>query len=190
MACADVHIFGYILAGCWNEYRWRRTRRRSVAGQGHMGIDLAQAQPYTSTKSASGNSGLAQRENGNISRDMLKPLLAGARARGLCDAFDLLGVGAVLFDRAGMALQANACAKALMGPDFAISHRHLVGRDASQTRAFQEMIGQAVSGLATTAAIEIPRTNGEGAYRLEAKAMPECGSDSAQLLKAIVLIHC
>jgi hypothetical protein len=56
----------------------------------------------------------------------LAALMAGARARGVADAFDALGVGVILVDADGAALHVNTEAAGFMGANLGICARQLV----------------------------------------------------------------
>ena len=57
----------------------------------------------------------------------LRPLLAGARARGMADAFELLGVAAVFIDEGGFALHINDRARRRLGPQLVGRRRAVAG---------------------------------------------------------------
>ena len=118
---------------------------------------------------------------------MLRPLLAGAQARGIADAFDMMGQGAILIDRAGMALHANATARSLFGHSLTLTYRHLVGHSAEQTRAIQTLISSALEGQGAIATLALDDSAGQARLHLEVRPVP--GDDSCQLLKAVVLVR-
>ena len=119
----------------------------------------------------------------------LQPLLAGARARGMADAFDLLGQAVILIDRAGMALHVNSVARNFLGADLALTHRHLVARDAATTCALQAMISAALEQRSGRASVAINRTAGQGRIIVTIMPVAQVGADSCQLLKAIIMIR-
>ena len=71
----------------------------------------------------------------------LEPMLAGARARGMADAFDMMGLAFVMIDAQGMILHVSGKAKAFMGRHLAVASEHLVGAGQDETRAIQSLIG-------------------------------------------------
>ena len=138
-----------------------------------------------------GNSSDEYREDADSSamiNAMLPPLLAGARARGLCDAFNLLGLAVVLIDAAGMVLHANPAASGLLGPELALTAGHLVARDADCTRAIQALIGLGLDGQAATPLL-VARDTGAPALAIRVLALPRGNDDSCQLLKAVLLLE-
>ena len=122
-------------------------------------------------------------------KTILPPLLAGARARGLCDAFDLLGLSAVFLDEAGMVLHANANARCLMAPELVLASGHLLARDATVTRAIQAEIGAALAGKADSKPLFITRDQGSSVLALKVMALPKDKDESCQLLKAILTME-
>ena len=112
-------------------------------------------------------------------QDALLPLLAGARARGMCDAFDLVGQAVVLIDEAGMVLHANGEARRMTGPHLGFAGGHLVAGGQDGTRAIQALIAAALEG-GTPAPLPL------GPLVLRALPVP---GDSCQLLKAVVLVE-
>ena len=56
----------------------------------------------------------------------LAPVLEGARARGVLDAFDMTGQAAILLGRAGEVLQVGASARALLGAGLRLEGGRLV----------------------------------------------------------------
>ena len=121
--------------------------------------------------------------------EALAPMLAGARARGVADAFELLGMPAVLIDQSGTVLHVGASAMKLLGGDIAVVSRHLVGAAASTNRALQNLIAAALSGEDEVVAnpVFIAR---EGLAPLTVRAIriPGASGDPMQLLKAIIVL--
>ena len=91
---------------------------------------------------------------GDLPPETLRPLLEGARARGLADAFELIGVPAVLIDTAGAVLHVGAGAAARMGASIAVASRHLVGADPASNRALQDVVAAALAGETKTVELE------------------------------------
>lgn len=122
------------------------------------------------------------------SMDALRPLLAGARARGMADALDLAGIAAVLIDKQGMVLHAGAAARRFFGADLALSHDHLVGGDGDSTRSIQELISEALGEGADPAEVLLERRDGS-TLALNARRVPGAASDLYQMLKALIIIE-
>ncbi|MBV1702311.1 MAG: hypothetical protein KGQ46_10885 [Hyphomicrobiales bacterium] len=116
----------------------------------------------------------------------LRPMLAGAHARGMADVLDLLGMSAALIDAAGMVLHLNAGAKRLVGRDISMVHAHLMLKDDSENRALLAMIGAALGE--TPRAGEMMIHGAHGGIRLQALPVTANARDGCQLLKALVLM--
>ena len=119
--------------------------------------------------------------------EMLQPLLSGARARGIADAFDLLGMAAVLIDGHGCVLHVNAAARRMMGTDLMVASRHLVGADPVANRVIETMIARTVSGVEPVAPARVARAERTGLV-LTAMRLPGAAQDAAQLLKAVIVL--
>jgi hypothetical protein len=117
----------------------------------------------------------------------LAPVLAGARARGMADALELLGVAAILIDECGFALHVNARARSLLGPPLRIEAGRLRATDRELDAAIGAALESAVTGVAP-ANIDFAATarGAAGVRILPVVAEPE---DSFQLLRAIVVIE-
>lgn len=122
-------------------------------------------------------------EFGLTSRQM-RPLLEGARARGLADAFELLGAGAVLLDETGAVLHLSTQARAALGPQLRLIGRHLVAGEAGSNHVIERIIAGVLAGGACEGVL------GDGAASLHLRAMPMAGArdDEAQLLKAVLIV--
>jgi hypothetical protein len=123
----------------------------------------------------------------SLPAEYLPPLLAGARARGMADAFDLMGKAAVLVGETGMALHVNRMAKEKMGSALAIVSRHLIGGNAADSSALQALIADAVAGR-THPPLTLARPDGQTPLRIEALPVVGAAGDPQQILKAIVTI--
>jgi hypothetical protein len=121
----------------------------------------------------------------------LAPLLAGARARGMADAFELLGVAAAFLDEAGFALHINDHARRVLGPQLWVDDGRLRAADADLDDALSAAIDQALlhgaHGEASTDISFASDSRGEVAV----KVMPVAAEahDPFQLLKAVVIIE-
>src|ERR1700685_4850777 len=91
----------------------------------------------------------------------LAPLLAGARARGVADGFEWLGLAAILLDDRGEVLHVNRRAVALMGEDLFLSSGRLRARDEEIDGALCVAIHRALGG-GTSSHLAIPLKSGQG----------------------------
>jgi PAS domain-containing protein len=120
--------------------------------------------------------------------DALRPLLAGARARGMADALELAGIAAVLIDKQGMVLHAGSAARRLFGADLSLNHDHLVAGDSDSTRAIQSLISEALGEGPDPSEVAVPRRDGT-ALVLSARRVPGASEDFCQMLKALIIIE-
>ena len=173
----------------------KRSRRahshnfRNVALERCNGFGAAgRAMTITFTMEAEGVGERGDREAA-LTPDALLPLLAGARARGMSDAFDLLGIAVVMIDEAGMILHANPGARGLLGPHLRLERDHLVAAEQDATRALQAMIGAALAGELPGPGVAIRRDGGRPALRLRALPLIPLGDDACQMLKVVVTLE-
>jgi hypothetical protein len=120
--------------------------------------------------------------------EFLAPLLAGARARGIADAFELMGIAAILLDASGTVLHVGAAAQQFLGDGVSVASRHLVGTTAAINQSLQTLIAAAVGDTGRVAdPVSIPRP-GRSQLSVRAIRVPDAGKDRMQLLKAVVVI--
>jgi hypothetical protein len=114
----------------------------------------------------------------------LAPLIAGARARGVADAFEWLGIAAILLDEQGEALHVNAGAKQLLGESLYLEHGRLRAHNPLVDASLSAAIGEVVE---TGASARLTISDG----RLEAHigALDTSDEDHYQLLRAIVILE-
>lgn len=180
----------YSLKAIGHIARYRHSEAR-IAAQGNvqaMAINIAFEQNFQGRCHSDDAAAKEHAAAPGLSR-ILPPLLAGARARGLCDAFDLLGLAAVFLDEAGMVLHANASARNMMAPELVLASGHLIATDAHSTRAIQREIGAGLAGKATGKPLLIRRDSGDGGLALKVMALPRDEDESCQLLKVIVMLE-
>jgi hypothetical protein len=122
-------------------------------------------------------------ENG-LALSALRPLLEGARARGVADACELLGVGAALLDRSGRVLHVTSAGGALLGSALKLVEEHLVAVDSAANHVVERVVGVALSGSPCEEVMQ----GSEMSLRLRAAPMPGALDDDAQLLKAVLFL--
>jgi len=118
----------------------------------------------------------------------LAPVLEGARARGVLDAFDMTGQAAILLGRAGEVLQVGASARALLGAGLRLEGGRLVARE-EETHCLERPLTHVLETEL------VPRTQGiilsaAGGGIMRVRMLPFAGGNAnpAQLLKAVVLL--
>jgi hypothetical protein len=121
-----------------------------------------------------------------LPHELLDPVLEGARARGVVDAFEAIGQGAVLLDASGSVLHVSSHAERLLGKDLLIAGGHLVGSSADVNHRLGSVIQAALGSAATKASESQNALLGE--LRIRAIAFGAGRGNLFQLLKAIVLI--
>jgi hypothetical protein len=113
--------------------------------------------------------------------DDVAPLIAGAHARGMFDAFEILGQGAILLDAQGRTLAVTGAATRRLGATLALCGRRPVAGAAADDSRLRRAIRDSLDGM--PAALEI----GTGAAELSLRLLP-MPADPNQLLAAILLI--
>jgi hypothetical protein len=117
---------------------------------------------------------------------VLTPLLAGARARGMADAFELLGKAALMIDASGGVLHVSEAAARLFGDTLTLTSRHLIAASDQDNSEIEAMIGRVLAGAPAA-----PIVVGLGSPApLKLSVLPIAhASDPCQLLRAIVFIE-
>jgi hypothetical protein len=90
--------------------------------------------------------------------EVLAPIVAGARARGVADAFEMARIAAVLVDGTGAILHVGKLAEPLLGRELNVVSRHLVADSAKANRALERLIAAAVAGEGDLPAILVERS--------------------------------
>lgn len=130
----------------------------------------------------------ASAEDAQPQLDPIKPLLAGAHARGMADAFELAGVAAVMIDSQGMVLHAGTPARELFGSDLRLEYDHLVTGEAESTCVIQTLIAEALGDGDMPAPVLVPRA-GRSPIKLHARRVPGAANNLCQMLKVLVIIE-
>jgi len=110
----------------------------------------------------------------------IAPILAGARARGVADALEIVGIAAIL-------IGANDQARALLVPHLRIVGEKLETVDRTQRGALADLIEAAVAGEKAEAHSLILR-RGAGVPALRLHATPIADGDPFQLLRAVIIL--
>jgi hypothetical protein len=118
----------------------------------------------------------------------LAPLLAGARARGVADGFEWLGLAAILFDDRGEALHVNPRAVDLMGEEMFLIAGRLRARDAVADAALGAAIRRALAGGASSR-VSISLGDGRGRVCARVAAMESVDDDPFQLLRGVAILE-
>jgi hypothetical protein len=131
-----------------------------------------------------------ERLNGNAA-EPLKRLLAGARARGMADAFELLGVAAIFIDEGGFALHINDRARSLLGPQLWVDDGRLRAADSDLDEALSVAIESALINHAPACAATDISVAFESRSAVAVKILPIVAEahDPFQLLKAVIVME-
>lgn len=113
-------------------------------------------------------------------------MLAGARARGVADGLEWLGLAAILIDDRGETLHVNASAIELMGDSLYLESGRLRAVDVLADSALTGAI-HAVLERGVAAAARIPQREGE--LHVHVAAMRARDDDPYQLLRAVALLR-
>jgi hypothetical protein len=121
----------------------------------------------------------------------LAPVLAGARARGMADAFELLGVAAAFIDESGFMLHISDRARRLLGPQLWVDDGRLRAADVDLDEALSAAIESALaSGAPTQAATDLSFASElRGMVAIKVLPIAAEGQDPFQLLRAVVIIE-
>ncbi len=83
-----------------------------------------------------------------LSPSTLGPVIAGARARGIADALEMMGEGAILLDFSGTVLHVGPLAKPMLGCALAIMGDHVVALSSRASKPLQELIQASLANAA------------------------------------------
>ncbi len=123
-----------------------------------------------------------------VDDDILVPIMEGARARGVADAFEMTGQGAILLNAAGGVLHVTAAARARLGPDLSVSSGHLVARTALANHAIQDLLAGLLDRGTGTESLVLNGINGLPGLRIKGLTFPAGSRSDYQLLAAVLLI--
>jgi hypothetical protein len=122
-------------------------------------------------------------------RDVIGPIIAGARARGVADAFELLGEAAILLDFSGAVLHVGASARPLMGCAVTIVSDHVAAAGGRSAGALQSLL-EAGMGEAPPQRLEadLPCAEPDMRQRVRLYRIDDAG-DPRQLLHSVLVLE-
>ena len=150
------------------------------------------ARAFTHARSQEADEGLCQEElDATALADpaaRLAPVLEGARARGVADAFAMAGQAAILLGGAGEVLHAGASASALLGEGLVVRGGRLVVVDENN-QGLERQLAQVLEGdlVPHPQGITLAAAGG-GIMRVRVLSFAGGAANPAQLLKAVVLL--
>jgi len=119
--------------------------------------------------------------------DALLPVIEGARARGVADAYELVGQAAILLDDAGGVLHVGTSAQRLLAEDINVRAGHLVGQTAAANQTIQRIIASALEDESSQTG-EIERADGQAALKIRAFPFEKGVRSPFQMLAVVVLV--
>ena len=131
-----------------------------------------------------GEEGWLEAELG-LPAEIVRPVLEGARARGMADAFELMGRAAVFFDGGGNVLHVSHSAMGRFGAHLRLAGRQLVATHPEGNRVLQSVLGAALDGREEKA--DLAGESGQGGLRLAAVPGPT-PVQPCQLLRAVLFL--
>lgn len=147
-----------------------------------MSIDVSLGAPLP-------GAGSARRGKGPGAQiDTLAPIIAGARARGIADAFEMMGEGAVLVDFSGSVLHVGRIARPMMGAAITVTQGHIV---ATSRKAAEPLAALLQTGLGEDAprVLEADLLCDEEGMRQRVRLVRALGDDAYQLLAAVLVLE-
>ncbi|MFN3892917.1 MAG: hypothetical protein ACK4MV_21175 [Beijerinckiaceae bacterium] len=122
------------------------------------------------------------------SPDTLAPILAGARARGIADAFEMIGEGAILLDFSGSVLHVGQMAKPMLGCGLAVTGGHVVALSRKSADSLQRLIE---AGLADSAprVLEEDLLCAEEGMRQRVRLFRAPSGDAYQILASVMVLE-
>lgn len=122
--------------------------------------------------------------------ERLLPVIAGARARGMADALETMGVAAVMLDWAGMALHASSHVTRFVGTaagrGLSLVSATLISANPATNRALQTAIAEIISGDSHGSRRIV---DPEARVVLTIKPIRDAENDRYQLLRALVVLE-
>jgi hypothetical protein len=122
-------------------------------------------------------------------RNVIGPIIAGARARGVADAFELLGEAAILLDFSGAVLHVGASAHPLMGCALCVVSDHLAPAGPRSAPALQSLLEEGLSeASAARLEADLPCAETGMRQRVRLYRVDDAG-DPRQLLHSVLVLE-
>ena len=121
--------------------------------------------------------------------ELLGPMLAGAQARGVADAFELLGIGAALIDPVGRVLHMSSLGRRAAAGWLRVIEDHLVADRTEDNSSLQQLIGAAI-GETSREPLQVRLHQSQGNATLAIRALRFPRPDGPdQLLHAVLVFE-
>ena len=138
------------------------------------GPDLTNAVPKHSINS-----------NASALNAMIRPMLAGAQARGMADMLEMLELGAILLRSDGSVLYASDRAKRMIANRINLVSGHLAGKTPQARAALDRIFDNVLSGKESREVI----ASSDGAVEFRALLPVQPEFSSAQLLYSVIVVR-
>ena len=123
-----------------------------------------------------------------VPEDFLAPLMAGARARGIADAYEMMGLGAILLDASGKVLHASQRAQTMMQGAISIVSEHMAGASPGLNKIIETVIAAGLAENGEAAPMAVIVTASGKRIGLRALQVPVAPEHSVQLMKAVAIL--
>ena len=123
-----------------------------------------------------------------MAAEEIAPLIAGARAGGMAQAYEMLEIPAVFLDGDGAVLYVGPAALRLFGPHIAVTRRRLVGGTPEANDRLSALIEAALAPNAGPGLALLARGEGLAPLAVHAVPVPGAGENPYQLLKTVLVL--
>ena len=146
--------------------------------------------PITSADQSGGDYTLAGSVDQESFSDVIRPMLAGAQARGVADTLELLGIGAALIDATGRVLHMGGRGRRVSAGWLRLAEDHLVADRPGDNLALQALVGAAIDGASGGDDVRVRLEPQRGGASLQIRALRFPTSNGLnQLLRAILVFE-
>jgi hypothetical protein len=143
----------------------------------------------TPGRDETGNGTALRHNEAAKSGEVLAPIIAGARARGIADAFQMLGEAAILLDFSGYVLHVGEGAEPLLGCALSITSNHVTPTSRKNADQLQALLEAGLSECGP-ARLEMDLMCAEEGMRQRVRLYHvDNSSDSRQLLSAVLVLE-
>jgi hypothetical protein len=116
-------------------------------------------------------------------------MIAGARARGVADAFEMIGEAAILLDYSSAVLHVSALAKPMLGCAVNIAGGHVVALSRKAADPLERLLECGLSDDTGPLICEADLLCAEEGMRQRLRLVKAPGGDAYQLLAAVLLLE-
>lgn len=131
----------------------------------------------------------ARSNTGSKPGEVLAPIIAGARARGIADAFQMLGEAAILLDFSGYVLHMGDSAEPLLGCALSIASSHVTPTSRKSAAPLQALLEAGLSASGPARLEEDLPCAEEGMRQRVRLYRVDNSQDARQLLCAVLVLE-